>query len=194
MPQSRKKKKYTYGVFTGEDNIQEMCAYGACLEEGEYRARTHALEDNKYIYLCKEHIIEHNKSWDFFRNMSQDEIELYHEQAYLWNRPTQPLDKQSVGQTFNFSFEQFYTPWKAHYTYYEKNEGVIDKNPETIQEALLVLDLTMPFKYETVRAKYFSLAKQYHPDLHKGSKNLENKLKIINAAYKIVKNFLRTQE
>ena len=63
------------------------------------------------------------------------------------------------------------------YPQYYKTLGVsIDASPEKIREA------------------YYKLVKKYHPDTHKGDKKAEERLKVINAAYDVLKDFSKRAE
>ena len=51
------------------------------------------------------------------------------------------------------------------------------------QQALSILDLTWPQTLDSVKVRYKQLAKQHHPDANGGSKEAEERLKLINRAY-----------
>ena len=47
---------------------------------------------NEYFYFCLQHIKEYNKSWDFYKGMSVDQIESSMRNDTVWDRPYTLLD------------------------------------------------------------------------------------------------------
>jgi DnaJ-domain-containing protein 1 len=62
------------------------------------------------------------------------------------------------------------------------------KLPPEENEALTVFDLQAPFTLETLKARYKVLVKRHHPDANGGSKESEERLKIIIRAYALLKS------
>jgi len=56
--------------------------------------------------------------------------------------------------------------------------------------ALSILSLTLPISLEELKKRYKILVKQYHPDLNKGCKKMEEKFKQVAKAYAILHKFL----
>ena len=54
-------------------------------------------------------------------------------------------------------------------------------------QALAVLELTAPVTMEEVRTRYRSLVKKLHPDANGGNKAAEERLKVVNQAYSVLK-------
>ena len=50
-----------------------------------------------------------------------------------------------------------------------------------------LLGLKEDFTYKKLEEEYKKLVKMYHPDLNRGSKKYEEKLKMINQAYVVLK-------
>jgi hypothetical protein len=49
--------------------------------------------------------------------------------------------------------------------------------------AIELFSLSVPFSLEDLKSKYRSYAREYHPDLHRGDVNLDEKMKQINLAF-----------
>ena len=58
-----------------EKTHYKKCDSPKCNEKGEYRAPKSRVMLNKYFYFCLDHIKEYNKSWDFYKGMSVEQIE-----------------------------------------------------------------------------------------------------------------------
>ena len=46
---------------------------------------------NNYYFFCLKHVTEYNKSWDFYKGLSVDQIELSIRKDTVWDRPSWPL-------------------------------------------------------------------------------------------------------
>ena len=68
-----------------------ICDHEKCNNIGEFRAPKSRSELNNYYYFCLKHVSEYNKSWDFYRGLSVDEIELSMRKDTVWDRPSWPL-------------------------------------------------------------------------------------------------------
>ena len=54
-----------------------ICDWKNCKEIGSYRAPVERDNSKKYRLLCIDHIKEFNKSWNYFENMNDQEIEFF---------------------------------------------------------------------------------------------------------------------
>ena len=73
------------------ENLINPCNNNSCLEFGEYKAPKSRLKLNEYYFFCLKHITEYNKSWDFYKGLNVDQIELSIIKDTVWNRPSWPL-------------------------------------------------------------------------------------------------------
>jgi hypothetical protein len=129
---------------------------------------------------------EYNRSWDYYRGMSQAEIEADLRRDTVWQRPTWPL-----------SGPRQRTPnWRIHDGFGFFNEEPGQKAGEGARtaaeaahvRALAVFGLEPPVTFERLRARYLTLVKLHHPDANGGDKAAEERLKSINEAYATLKN------
>ena len=74
-----------------EDNSFKRCDSESCSKEGEFKAPKSRSKLNDYYYFCLDHIKEYNKSWDFYRGMTVDQIEESMRNDTVWDRPSWPL-------------------------------------------------------------------------------------------------------
>ena len=72
------------------------CAFPECAAEGSFRAPRSRSELDQHIWLCLDHVREHNRAWDYFAGMSQAEIEAHVQRDIIGWRPTWPLGRLSA--------------------------------------------------------------------------------------------------
>ena len=181
-----------------EKTHYKKCDSPKCNEKGEYRAPKSRVMLNKYFYFCLDHIKEYNKSWDFYRGMSVEQIENSIRSDTFWDRPSWPLKNsfKNIFDEFNEYVEDFVKndDDKINDTYF-KNK-LLDESL-TIEEAkaLKELDLKMPISLEKIKKNYKKLVKIFHPDVNGNNKDAEEKFKQINESYKLLlKKFMKKND
>ena len=181
-----------------EKTHYKKCDSPKCNEKGEYRAPKSRVMLNEYFYFCLDHIKEYNKSWDFYKGMSVEQIENSMRSDTFWDRPSWPLKNsfKNIFDEFNEYVEDFVKndDDKINDTYF-KNK-LLDENL-TIEEAnaLKELDLKMPISLEKIKKNYKKLVKIFHPDVNGNNKDAEEKFKQINESYKLLlKKFMKKND
>ncbi len=169
--------------------MKNICDWNNCNEHGEFKAPVEKDNSKKYRLLCLKHIKEFNKKWNYFENMSEDEINNFIKADMTWHKPTQNFSAQD-----NF----FKVLWNN-----TLNEG-IKKNLSSNEynklgnfifsdkdiKAFEILGLTASINWYKIREKFKKLVKKFHPDMNSGNKKFEEKLKIITLAYTQLKRTL----
>ena len=51
------------------------CSFENCPNDGEFKAPSSPKELKRYVWFCLKHVKEYNKKWNYFSDMSADEIE-----------------------------------------------------------------------------------------------------------------------
>jgi len=182
------------------------CDIPDCAERGDFKAPKSRDDIKSYYWFCLDHVREYNQNWDFFKGMSQSEIERSMSKTAVWDRPTwrstqagfnEEKLRRSVYERFTEGEQPFFSarsgdeePEQAHI-----NASNI---PHPAVEALAAMGLAPPVTWEKVKARYKKLAKRYHPDTNNADKEAEEKLKTINLAYSILKlsyqNYAKLEE
>ena len=175
-----------------------ICDYAKCNNIGEFRAPKSRSELNNYYYFCLKHVSEYNKSWDFYRGLSVDEIELSMRKDTVWDRPSWPL-KGNPSKVMD-QLKEFFV---NDYSLFEKEKEIkdflknkmIDENLTNQEhQSLMVLELKMPISVDEIKKRYKKLVKIFHPDVNDNNKNAEKKFKEVTEAYKILlKKFLKNE-
>ena len=181
-----------------EKNSFKKCDSNQCLERGEYRAPKSRVLLNDYFYFCLNHIKEYNKSWDFYKGMSVDQIENSMRSDTVWDRPSWPL-KGNYKNVFD-EFNEFVDDYikneddKLNESYF-KNK-LMDESISTEESiAIKKLELKMPITLEKIKKNYKKLVKIFHPDVNGNNKKAEEKFKQVNESYKILlKKFIKKNE
>ena len=65
-----------------------ICDWENCKEHGKFKAPVERDNSKKYRLLCLEHIKIFNKKWNYFENMSADEIEFFLKSDVSWHKST----------------------------------------------------------------------------------------------------------
>ncbi len=179
-----------------EKKFLKKCEVLNCKDNGEFRAPKSRIRLNEYYIFCLKHIKEYNKSWDFYKGLTVDEIEQSMRKDTIWDRPSWPLKGNP-----NNIMDQFYQ--SSDDDIFAFDEDKLNKlffNNKSIDEtlsfeqnkALKILDLSLPLTIDKIKKKYKKLVKIFHPDVNDNNKGAEDKFKEINESYKILlKKFIK---
>ena len=162
-----------------------ICDWDNCNEQGVYRAPTEKDNSRKFKLLCLEHIKIFNKKWNYFDNMSDQEIEYFVKSDLTWHKST-----KSFGSSENFfnilwnnALEDKLNIFKSS-SFKEFKKTKLTSND---QDALDLMELKYDVKWEEIQKTFKTLVKKYHPDKNEGSRKFEDKLKKITLAYSQLK-------
>lgn len=171
-----------------------LCSHKGCEQPAEFRAPKSREKLHDYVWLCLDHVREHNLAWDFFKGMSEREIERFQKDAMTGHRPTWILGRRHAKPAngnghFNghaFTMDDVYTLLddgpdgaSAH------REPAKPARRVTRMEAqsFAVLGLNVSASLNEIKARYKELVKRYHPDTNGGDKKAEERLKQVIRAY-----------
>ena len=173
-----------------------LCDHSNCAEFGEYKAPKSRLKLNEYYLFCLKHVTDYNKSWDFYKGLSVDQIELSIRKDTVWDRPSLPLTG-NPSQIIN----QIRELLNSDYNLFEKEKNlqkfqinkIIDENLTPLEQKCVdVLGISMPININNIKKAYKKLVKIFHPDVNKSDKKAEKKFIEISEAYKILlRKFLK---
>ena len=173
-----------------EKTLFRKCDKKDCDNEGQFKAPKSRNRLNEYYFFCLNHIKEYNKSWDFYKGLSVDEIETSMREDTIWNRPSWPLKGN-----YNKVMDQINDFFKEGVNNLESNESdktffrnrLVDENlTKDENKALSMFNLELPITLDKIKKTYKKLVKIFHPDVNGNDKNAEEKFKEINSSYKIL--------
>jgi len=167
----------------------KKCDSDKCLEKGEYRAPKSRILLNDYFHFCLNHIKEYNKSWNFYKGMTVDQIENSMRSDTIWDRPSWPLkgSYKNVFDGFNEYFDDLVKndDDKVSENYF-KNKFIDETLTLEENQAINNLGLKIPISLEKIKKNYKKLVKIFHPDVNGNNKKAEEKFKQINESYKLL--------
>ena len=194
--------KFKYDIaknnLSWEDYRIRLCDKETCENKGDYKAPKSRSNLNNYYFFCLEHVTEYNKSWDFYKGLSVDQIELSMRKDTVWNRPSWPLNGNPanvINQLKEFLIND-YSLFEKEKEIQEflRNKLVNENITEEERKSLTILELKMPISVDEIKKRYKKLVKIFHPDVNDDNKNAEKKFKEITEAYKILlKKFLKNE-
>ena len=164
------------------------CARPDCPKEGTHPVPRSRQDLNEHLWFCLEHARAHNESWDYFRGMSDGEIDAFRDAAVIGHRPTWPLGKRAARarNTGRYEFQDGYGVFGT------TAENPRPRPPERritgVQErALDALNLDASATLHEIKARYKELVKRFHPDANGGDRGAEERLKQVIKAYGVLR-------
>lgn len=148
----------------------KKCDFKGCNKLGTCRAPKSS-KLNEYWYFCPFHASEYNKNWNFYSNMSKEEIDKDYEYQIFGDFDNNPYDFLDF---INNSFSN-------------RTNTIKNNLPKKVIESLKELNLDENSNFKQVSAKYRELAKIYHPD--KSNSNDTEKFSKITSAYNLLKEY-----
>lgn len=160
------------------------CCISGCRGEGLHKALSNPKVSTSIQWMCFDHVVEHNKTLDYFKGMDTEAIERELALDRVWGLSTRPIGWARGGDLYgkaSYAFQNFFS---------EEREEAVRSIPDSIKEALKILEVRLPLSLPDLKKAYKVQVKKYHPDLNGGRKEAEETLKRINVSYKILKDFL----
>lgn len=175
---------------------EPMAAGRPCEEPGCELPATHRAPKspnalNEYRWFCLDHVREYNRKWDYYKGMSQSQIEAEVRRDTTWQRPTWPLG--GFGGRDPRIEQVLRDPLGSLHGKPARSAPPPERPPTEIASALATLGLGWPLVQEEAKARYKALAKLHHPDANGGDPAAEERLKTINAAWAQVQSALRAK-
>ncbi len=161
--------------------MKNICEWSKCKKTGVYKAPVEKDNSKKFKLLCLEHIKVFNKSWNYFADMKEEEIENFIKSDLTWHKPT-----KSFGSSENFfrilwvnALDDKPGMFKDSIFKNFKKSKLSDKD----RDALKILGLKNDTNWSDIQKRFKILVKKYHPDKNQGSREYEDILKKITLAY-----------
>ena len=176
--------------------VPKRCDYFNCNEIGEYKAPKSRSDLNDYYFFCLKHVSKYNKSWDFYKGLTVDQIELSMRKDTVWDRPSWPLNGNyaKVMEQLNDFLDEDYSLFekKKDNEDFLNNKKINDNLLISEIKSLKILGLKTPISVDEIKKRYKKLVKIFHPDVNDNDKEAEEKFREITEAYKILlKKFLK---
>ncbi|MCL2017645.1 MAG: DnaJ domain-containing protein [Alphaproteobacteria bacterium] len=166
----------------------KKCEYPGCEKAGTCRApKSRSL--NEYHNFCQLHAAEYNKNWNYYQNMTAEEIETD------WERQTfgTPLKDKKQADAETSDYLNFLNDFITGRNKFDQMPSR-PTAPALVIKALKSLDLPLTAGRADARAAYRRLAKLYHPDTAKklNSRSASAKFAEISEAYKVLEKHFKS--
>ena len=175
--------------FSESFTVQRSCDHVGCHQIGKYRAPVSPLQLNDYYWFCLDHVRDYNLNWNYYQQMSADEMERSRREDETWQRPTwtfgQKLDYRTSGVYDYFDLMGNEQRQKT------KVDSNIFSEHSPEYKAMALFALEYPYNIAQLKKRYKHLAKQYHPDLNGNCPKAEEIFKQINQAYAVLKKLIK---
>lgn len=166
----------------------KKCDFPGCTKAGVCRAPK-SRDLKEYHWFCKEHAAEYNKNWNYYADMSCDEIE------QDWERETFGIsDKdRAAADAKNAEYVDFLRNFLNGRSAFDAATSRTQpaRAPAAVSNALKVFELPPTTSWREVAAKYRILAKEYHPDTAKNKAAATTEFTKITAAYDDLKKWFK---
>ena len=163
----------------------KKCDFPGCQRAGTCRApKTRDLRE--YWNFCQEHAAEYNKNWNFYANMTPEEVE------EDWERQTfgEPIKKRTSADSADYiKFLNDFITGRSSFDRMPPKKSM----PANITLAFRTLGLPITASLREVGAKYRTLAKKYHPDTARNNAD-SNEFAHISSAYQTLKKYFDNKQ
>jgi len=183
------------GRFHGRvEGASRTCAYAGCEETGEFRAppedRLHAPDGPpQWRWFCLDHIRAFNQQYNFFKDMSAEEIHAAQRPYAGWERETRAFSSAAASGTMPPRWSDFSDPLDAIGARFKARMAEMaarqDGQPLSSEDrsALKTLGLPTNADRKALRSRYTELVRRFHPDHNGGDRRHEKALQDVIAAY-----------
>lgn len=200
----RQRKRGMTGAF---ESSTRPCEHPGCAAAGAYRAPRSPQQLDEYRWLCLDHVREFNKTWNYFEDWSEEDIEAQMRNDSVWDRPTwswKDVPKSPMGQhphsegrawaRFGFADpldalgdNATINPGARRAQAEEDAERRMRRLPPNERRALNILGETAIRSRAEIRKSFRELVKSLHPDMNGGSREEERRLQDVLWAWDQVK-------
>lgn len=167
------------------------CSHEGCDAEGLYRAPRTRDDLRDYIWFCLDHVRAYNRQWNYFDGLDENGMEEAIRRSTTWERPSWKFGTAGA-KTAQAGFDDPLGLFgdKIHKTNPEQADPALKPDE---RKAFDIFGLTPCADAETMKKRYKELAKTHHPDANGGSRESEDRLKLINWAYNVLKPLITSR-
>ncbi len=181
------------------------CDWADCVGAGECKAPKGPNRLRDYYMFCPRHAAEYNKSWNYFAQMTEEQVRAHQKADAYGQRPTWNMRSDSGdrirqaarlrrggrgGPTggaaggFYDAFDLFGGAQQTRKPQDPRHDPTLGKLEAKALEALGFEGRT---PLDEIRTRYAELVKRFHPDANGGDRSTEARLQQVIHAYKTLK-------
>ena len=197
------------GMSGAVEGSTKACEWPGCETRGTYRAPASPERLQDFRWFCLDHVRLYNRSWNFFSDYTEDEMDAQIRADQTWERPTWSFrdgPKDNPHTTAHVEGRAwarwgFSDPMEVLGDNATQNPGPRSGGDDPMRkrrfrrlmrEEQSAMDaLGLPHDVESrahVRARYRELVKDLHPDMNGGGRADEDRLGRVIKAWDILKN------
>lgn len=184
------------GAFTTQER---GCEWPGCQDKAEYRAPASREQLDQYRWFCLDHVREYNRSWNYFADFTESELDQQMRADRTWERPTWKLGKGAKAPQGPHAEGNAWARWGFTDPMDVLGEAAtINRgDPETKprrrlmgeeKRAMDVLGLPHDLTSRAdVRKRFRELVRDLHPDMNGGDTSDAERLSRVMRAWDILK-------
>ena len=171
------------------EGARALCAVPGCGAAGEFKAPLEPANfdgPGSWRFLCLDHVREHNAKYNYFTGMSPEEITAAQSPLAGWDRPSRTFAANGADPPPRWS--DFADPLDAISSRFRLNrERTPPRFTRPEQRALAVLGLGDDAELHSIRQRYSTLVRRYHPDKNGGDRSHERRLGEVIEAWQLLR-------
>ena len=174
-----------------------QCDAPDCTNAAESRAPKSPQQLSEYFWFCPTHAREHNKNWNFFASMTDDEAKAFREAQRYGGRPTWQMSKNArasaaarAGVDGQASIDDSVGVFAQSPQAKPGMEGAFREGRKLTKlqvSAFKTFNLPTNAPDADIRKRYAELVKRFHPDSNAGDRGAEEQLQEVIKAHQILK-------
>ena len=167
-----------------------VCDHPECDKPGDHRAPKGRQHEGEYFCFCMVHVKEYNQTFNYFKDMNDDDLARYQKDSTIGHRPTWSMGVKRGARGFRedkSGEENIADPFGLFGDPAARGRATRRKESQigvAQRKALATMGLDESADAKAVRARYKELVKRFHPDSNGGDRSREEKLREIIQAYK----------
>jgi hypothetical protein len=177
------------------------CEWQGCAEPGLYPAPKGRAREGEYHRFCLDHVRQYNKAYNYFSGMPDEDVAKHQKEDVIGHRPTWFVGVNSAarkraafaserrnGFSWRFATQDPFGLFGTRSAAESKPNGEPARPLRRAErKCLRQLSLEEGASKAEIKARFKDLVKRHHPDLNRGDRASEDKLREVIQAY----NYLR---
>jgi hypothetical protein len=196
----RSRRRGMSGAF---ETSTRCCDWPDCAAKGTYRAPQSPNRLDDFYWFCLDHVREYNRSWDYFADLPDDEVERRLSAENVWERPTWKFGEQpnkpmgasphaegEAWKRFGFADPMDVLGGNATINPGRQQSQAAPRRrmlPPTERRALDILCARDTATKSELRQSFREHVKAAHPDMNGGDRGDEERLREVLWAWDILK-------